>query len=165
MLVADGEADELDPPLAVAHLFQASPQPGAGQVIGVYRLLRKLGSGGMGSVYLAQRADKAFQKQLALKLMSGGGSSLMKRFLKEREILANLEHPNITRLIDGGMTADGVPYLVISGLAAPSLATSRPTGVIAPQHEFFATNVASRHRDDSSGRSSQFQCLPPPSTT
>ena len=113
LLVADGEADELDQPLAVAHLFQARPEPGAGQVIGVYRLLRKIGSGGMGSVYLAERADKAFQKQVALKLMGGGGSSLVKRFLKEREILANLEHPNITRLIDGGMTADGVPYLVM----------------------------------------------------
>ena len=113
LLAADGETDELDQPLAVAHLFQSRIEPGAGQVIGVYRVLRKIGSGGMGTVYLAERADETFHKQVALKLMSGGGSGLVKRFLKEREILANLEHPNITRLIDGGMTTDGVPYLVM----------------------------------------------------
>ncbi len=113
LLAADSQSDALDEPLAAAQLFLERSEPEAGQRIGVYRLIRKIGSGGMGSVYLAERADETFHKQVALKLMSGGGTNLVRRFLKEREILANLEHPNITRLIDGGMTAEGSPYLVM----------------------------------------------------
>src|SRR6516164_3800588 len=70
----------------------------------------------MGKVYLAARADDAYQQQVAIKLMRadfGHGEAMMVRFSTERQILANLNHPNIARLLDGGMTAEGLPYLVM----------------------------------------------------
>ncbi len=86
-----------------------------GQQIGSYQILRELGRGGMGSVYLATRADESFDKQVALKLIKRGMDSdaIIKRFVMERQILANLDHPNIARLIDGGTTEDGLPYFVL----------------------------------------------------
>ncbi|MDQ2855595.1 MAG: protein kinase, partial [Acidobacteriota bacterium] len=87
----------------------------AGQQIGSYRIIRELGRGGMGAVYLAARADESFDKQVALKLIKRGMDSdaIIKRFVMERQILANLDHPNIARLIDGGTTKDGLPYFVL----------------------------------------------------
>src|SRR5678815_5484416 len=69
----------------------------------------------MGAVYLASRADEAFDKQVALKLIKRGMDSdaIIKRFVMERQILANLDHPNIARMIDGGTTEDGLPYFVL----------------------------------------------------
>ena len=86
-----------------------------GQQIGSYQIIRELGRGGMGSVYLAARADESFDKQVALKLIKRGMDSdaIIKRFVMERQILANLDHPNIARLIDGGTTEDGLPYFVL----------------------------------------------------
>ena len=86
-----------------------------GQQIGSYRIIRELGRGGMGAVYLAARADESFDKQVALKLIKRGMDSdaIIKRFVMERQILANLDHPNIARLIDGGTTEDGLPYFVL----------------------------------------------------
>ena len=87
----------------------------AGQHIGTYEIIRELGRGGMGAVYLASRADEAFDKQVALKLIKRGMDSdaIIKRFVMERQILANLDHPNIARMIDGGTTEDGLPYFVL----------------------------------------------------
>src|SRR5712692_3262272 len=87
----------------------------SGQQIGSYQIIRELGRGGMGSVYLAARADESFDKQVALKLIKRGMDSdaIIKRFVMERQILANLDHPNIARLIDGGTTEDGLPYFVL----------------------------------------------------
>ena len=86
-----------------------------GQKIGSYRIIRELGRGGMGAVYLAARADESFDKQVALKVIRRGMDSdaITKRFVMERQILANLDHPNIARLIDGGTTEDGRPYFVL----------------------------------------------------
>ena len=83
--------------------------------VGPYRLLHELGRGGMGAVYLAERADDAFRKQVAIKLVRGGWASAeaLRRFRTERQVLATLEHPNIARLLDGGTTEDGLPYVVI----------------------------------------------------
>jgi serine/threonine protein kinase len=83
--------------------------------IGQYRVERELGRGGMGVVYLAWRADQQFQKQVAIKLLQGSMTSeeALKRFRFERQILANLEHPNIARLLDGGTTEQGEPYIVM----------------------------------------------------
>src|SRR5215467_1583218 len=80
-----------------------------------YRLIREIGHGGMGSVYLAERADGAYTKQVAVKLVRAGrdNAEIVARFQREREILASLDHPNIARLIDGGSTDDGVPYFVM----------------------------------------------------
>ena len=85
----------------------------AGTTVGRFRILHLLGEGGMGSVYLAERHDGAFEQRVALKLLRGGGKPLLRRFEREREVLAKLEHPNIARLIDGGVMPDGQAYLVL----------------------------------------------------
>ncbi len=83
--------------------------------IGPYRLVRELGQGGMGAVYLAVRDDDVFSKRVALKILKRGmdTEAIVRRFRTERQILAGLDHPNIARLLDGGATADGLPYLVM----------------------------------------------------
>jgi serine/threonine protein kinase/Tol biopolymer transport system component/tetratricopeptide (TPR) repeat protein len=88
--------------------------PLIGRRIGAYELVRAIGRGGMGAVYLATRADNEFQKRVAIKLIRSGleADFLVKRFRHERQILAHLEHPNIARLLDGG-TSDGMPYFVM----------------------------------------------------
>lgn len=91
----------------------------AGRRIGRYRLVRRLARGGMGTVYLAERADGAFERRVAMKLLRRGldTDDILVRFRAERQILADLEHPHIARLIDGGSTADGRPYLVMEYVA------------------------------------------------
>jgi non-specific serine/threonine protein kinase/serine/threonine-protein kinase len=100
--------------VATATLQGATPAV-AGRSIGPYRIIRELGQGGMAVVYLAERADAAFEKQVAIKIVRGGAasSSLTHRFFEERRILATLDHPNIARLLDGGTTEEGVPYVVM----------------------------------------------------
>jgi serine/threonine protein kinase len=119
LLESDGASDNFiaDPPARlVADAFGASTDPSeAGRMIGQYRLLKCIGTGGMGAVYLAERADQQFQMQVAIKLIKRGmdTDSVLRRFQHERQILASLEHPNIARLLDGGTTDDGVPYFVM----------------------------------------------------
>lgn len=86
-----------------------------GSVIDRYRLVKELGRGGGGRVYLAERADGQFEHRVALKVMRAGGDSrlALERFVRERQILATLDHPNIARLFDGGVTSDARPYLVM----------------------------------------------------
>ncbi len=110
LLAAAGKAGHfLDAPAAGA------PGDAAASAIGPYRIERELGRGGMGTVYLAVRADDAFEKRVAVKLLHLGLKSvgLVRRFRSERQILATFEHPNIARLLDGGATADGRQYLVM----------------------------------------------------
>lgn len=80
-----------------------------------YEIIREIGQGGMGTVYLARRADGSFDKTVAIKLVKRGmdTNAVLKRFLVERSILAQLEHPNIAGLIDGGTTENGLPYFVM----------------------------------------------------
>ncbi len=87
----------------------------AGRRLGPWAIIRELGRGGMGAVYLAQRADGAFEKQVAVKVLKRGTDTdeILRRFEAERQILARLDHPNITRLIDAGTTEDGLPYVVM----------------------------------------------------
>lgn len=82
---------------------------------GPYRMLRKLGQGGMGTVFLAERDDGQYERQVAVKTLSGPFRSayLMERFRQECRILASLDHPNIARLLDSGIDASGQPYLVM----------------------------------------------------
>lgn len=89
--------------------------PVTGARVGPYRLIEEIGHGGMGTVYQAERADGAFEQQVALKLIRQGVGSeaLRQRFLRERQIQARLEHPNIARVLDGGLTADGWPYFTM----------------------------------------------------
>jgi eukaryotic-like serine/threonine-protein kinase len=92
-----------------------SAQAMAGRRIGPYRLISLIGHGGMGAVYLGVRDDEQYQKQVAVKLLKRGMDTdfMLSRFRQERQILANLEHPFIARLIDGGATEDGLPYFVL----------------------------------------------------
>lgn len=87
----------------------------AGRQFGRYRIVREIGHGGMGAVFLADRIDGEFTQRVALKLMRPGigTTEVRKRFLHERQILADLEHPYIARLIDGGTTDDGTPFIVM----------------------------------------------------
>ncbi len=92
--------------------------PGAGwegQRIGSYELVKRIGRGGMGEVYLAVRADEEFCRRVAIKLLKPGedGEEMVRRFRAERQILAGLDHPGIARLLDGGTTGQGLPYLVM----------------------------------------------------
>ncbi len=91
----------------------------AGALIGRYRLVEELGRGGMGTVWLAERADGHFEQRAALKLIRRGMDTddIIARFLRERQILARLEHPNIARLLDGGVSEDGRPYFVMEHVA------------------------------------------------
>jgi serine/threonine-protein kinase len=88
-------------------------QPGL--LIGPYRLLREIGAGGMGAVWLAERADGVLKRRVALKLprLNWDTPGLAKRMERERDILAGLEHPNIARLYDAGVDAQGRPYLAL----------------------------------------------------
>ena len=83
--------------------------------IGVYRLLREIGRGGMGVVYLAVRDDGTFRKNVALKLLlrEHVNAEFVQRFNQERQVVAALDHPNIARILDGGDTSDGMPYYVM----------------------------------------------------
>ncbi len=83
--------------------------------VGPYELLEILGHGGMGTVYLAARVDNEYEAKVAMKFLRAGPSlpDVARRLRSERQILANLDHPNIARLLDGGATADGSPYLVM----------------------------------------------------
>ena len=95
----------------------------AGRRIGPYQTLREIGRGGMGVVWLATRADDAYQKQVAIKLVWPGPESgeVLRRFRQERQILANLEHPNIARMLDGGTTEEGWPYVVMEYIEGQSI--------------------------------------------
>jgi eukaryotic-like serine/threonine-protein kinase len=86
-----------------------------GRQIGPYRLIRELGRGGMGAVYLAARDDQQYESEVAIKLVRPGLDTdfVLRRFRRERQILAHLQHPNIARLFDGGTSEDGTPYLVM----------------------------------------------------
>ena len=86
-----------------------------GRRVGAYKILERIGVGGMGEVYRAIRADGQYAKEVAVKLVRGGfdSGSVNERFRNERQILASLDHPNIARLLDGGTADDGMPYLVM----------------------------------------------------
>jgi eukaryotic-like serine/threonine-protein kinase len=94
---------------------QVEPAGREGKIIGNYKIIREIGRGGMGAVYLAVRADDQYHKRVAIKLIKGGLHSdyIRRRFLSERQILASLNHPNIAKLLDGGTTPAGNPYLVM----------------------------------------------------
>ena len=95
--------------------LESEPDRRRGMRVGPYELEERIGSGGMGEVYRAHRADAQFEKQVAVKLVRSGYDTrfILERFRAERQILAGLEHPGIARLIDGGASADGLPYLVM----------------------------------------------------
>jgi eukaryotic-like serine/threonine-protein kinase len=99
---------------AALQKFQAE-LPLLGDLLGSYRIMGVVGRGGMGVVYRAVRADDEYQKEVAIKVAALGlmAEELRQRFLEERQILADLDHPHIARLLDGGTTSEGLPYVVM----------------------------------------------------
>jgi eukaryotic-like serine/threonine-protein kinase len=106
--------DRETPNPALKTTINEPSEPSPERRIGAYRVLRELGHGGMGTVYLAARADDQYQKRVAIKVVRGLDSDqIVRHFRRERQILAALDHPNIARLLDGGTTEDGLPYFVM----------------------------------------------------
>ncbi len=115
LLSADADAttgdDALDGGLDASALLDTAPV--VGERIGPWRVLRSIGRGGMGRVDLVERADGAYDQKAALKRLGLVAPARVRRFLRERQILATLDHPGIARLLDGGVADDGAPYLVM----------------------------------------------------
>jgi len=114
LLALEADADHvLNSVLAPGMALRADAPPPA--AIGPYRILAEIGRGGMGVVYLGERSDGEYRKRVAIKLITSGlrHAGLERRFRRERQILAQLEHPGIARLLDGGATAEGQPYFVM----------------------------------------------------
>ncbi|HTK53252.1 MAG TPA: protein kinase [Gemmatimonadaceae bacterium] len=138
LLSANARAGDFIEAPAIATPSAAPPDEGddpqAGRRIGAYRIVRALGRGGMGAVYLAERDDGAFLQRVAIKLIKRGMDTdqVLLRFRAERQILASLDHPNIARLLDGGTTDDGLPYFAmefIDGQAIDTFAETKRLGV------------------------------------
>jgi serine/threonine-protein kinase len=120
LLAAD--ADDADPLAEIIAGGAARLARPAQQQLGAWRLLRELGSGGMGTVFLAERADGQFTREVAIKLLRGFPTrDAARRLRQERQILASLDHPNIARLLDGGETNQGQPWLALEYVAGEPL--------------------------------------------
>lgn len=119
LVAAHERVDGFIPGSAFAHAVQVlaggEEQPAVGQRLGAYRIVREIGRGGMGAVYLAERADEQYEKRVSIKLIRRGmdTDAVLRHFRHERQILASLDHPNIARLLDGGTTDQGLPYFVM----------------------------------------------------
>jgi serine/threonine-protein kinase len=116
LLRADAQAAafmEQPPGMIRSAAAQAAEPAAAPERFGAWRVVRTLGTGGMGEVWLAERSDGEFEQRVAIKQLAWPTPGLMWRFRRERQILAQLEHPNIARLIDGGVDDAGAPYLVM----------------------------------------------------
>ena len=108
----------------------------AGVRLGAYRVIEEIGRGGMGSVYLAERDDDEYHKQVAIKVVKRGMDTeeVLRRFRNERQILAGLEHPYIAHLIDGGTTPDGRPFFVMEKV------DGEPINVYSTSHRLDVTS-------------------------
>ncbi|MFL6228569.1 MAG: protein kinase domain-containing protein [Pyrinomonadaceae bacterium] len=124
----DEAGDFIETPAVVSSSFRPSTDPRAtspmtggfadpaiGRRLGAYKIVRELGRGGMGAVYMAERADSEFRRSVAIKLIKRGMDTdfILRRFRNERQILATLDHPHIAKLLDGGTTEEGLPYFVM----------------------------------------------------
>jgi tetratricopeptide (TPR) repeat protein len=122
----------------------------AGARVGAYRLVRPIGQGGMGEVWLAERADEAFSKQVAIKFISGlHGREANEWFRRERQALARLEHPHIARLLDGGENVDGHPYLVmeyVEGVAIDEFCEGKPLDAVLDLFAQVCSAIEHAHR-------------------
>src|SRR5271170_935622 len=106
-----------------ADLLPEQWQAIAGKKIGAYRIVREIGRGGMAVVYLGERDDQSYRKQVAIKMVKPGidTEQILHRFLNERQTLATLDHSNIVKLLDGGSSEDGSPYLVMEHVKGPPI--------------------------------------------
>jgi tetratricopeptide (TPR) repeat protein/tRNA A-37 threonylcarbamoyl transferase component Bud32 len=123
----EGEAGQ-----AEAAAVEDEPQLPPGTTVGTWRVVSPAGRGGMGEVYLAERSDRAFAQRVALKVIKRGMDSqaIVRRFVRERQILARLDHPNLAHLLDGGTGPDGRPYFALEWVEGePITAWCRRRGV------------------------------------
>lgn len=159
LLLAGEEAGEFMEQPAVPSLFGPSPEfpeepvLAEGDRLGAYRIIRKIGHGGVSVVYLAERCDGVFDQRVAVKVIKRGmdTASVISRFHSERQILAALDHPFIARILDGGTSADGLPYFVMEYVEGENLTAflKRSTLSIREKIELFvriASPVAYAHR-------------------
>ena len=126
LLAADSRTGLFSHPISVPGSESTDPASAPvriGRRLGPYQVIEEIGSGGMGEVYRAFRADDEYKKEVAVKLVRAGQDSefVIDRFKHERQILANLDHPHIARLFDGGTTGDGIPYFVMELIAGQPL--------------------------------------------
>lgn len=112
------------PVFEIASIFKSSDTGAEGKRFGHYKIVREIGVGGMGAVYLATRDDGEFSQQVAIKIVrfTLADSEIINRFRRERQILASLNHPHIAKLLDGGVTDDGLPFLVMEYVAGETVA-------------------------------------------
>jgi serine/threonine protein kinase/uncharacterized protein HemY len=137
LLESDEQSDGFieEPAFAIPRdLFSEEPEEAAaGRQFGPYQVVREIGRGGLGAVFLAARSDDEYQKHVAIKLVRRGldTADILRRFRNERQILAQLDHPNIARLIDGGTTKDGLPYFVLEYVRGEPIAAYCTAGALA----------------------------------
>ena len=128
LLAADADATlstrSLRPVESVAAAALLTDGVVVGERIGPWRVLRELGRGGMGRVDLVERADGVYDQRAALKRLGLAAADRVRQFIRERQILARLEHPGISRLLDGGVTDDGTPYLVMEHVEGEPITTA-----------------------------------------
>jgi serine/threonine protein kinase/tetratricopeptide (TPR) repeat protein len=110
-----GTADHLLENSGITAALTLRPDLMIDRTLGAYRIVRRIGEGGMAVVYLGERADAQFRRTVAIKMVKPGphGEEVYRRFRNERQTLASIDHPNIVKLLDGGTTAEGWPYLVM----------------------------------------------------
>jgi tetratricopeptide (TPR) repeat protein len=145
----DGTQAFMAQPAAVA---EEPPADRSGLVLGAWRLTERLGSGGMGEVWLAQRADGAYAGRAAVKLLKRGmdSTAVLQRFAQEQQALARLAHPHIAHLIDAGRTPDGLPYFVMEHVAGRPIDQACAGLPLEAQLQLFlqlADAVAHAHRN------------------
>ncbi len=129
MIIADEAAQTFmeHPAVSLSELAHAMEETDAvniiGRRIGVYKVTSEIGRGGMGAVYLAERDDDEYRKRVAVKLIKRGMDTdyVLRCFRLERQILAGLEHPNIARLLDGGVTEQGLPFFAMEYVEGVSI--------------------------------------------
>lgn len=129
LLSADTGSLEQFAEWATMHLREELPDR-VGERLGAYRIIKEIGRGGMGAVYLAERADGQFEREVAIKVLKRGTDTdeVLRRFRAERQILAKLDHPCITQLFDAGVTSDDLPYFImelVSGQPITSFANAK----------------------------------------
>ncbi len=127
---ADGPDEDIDSETPTSHLDESA----VGSIVGAFRLIERIGQGGMGDVYRAERVSGDFAQHVAIKLIAARlhGADTVRRFRAERQILASLQHPNIVTLLDGGVTAAGQPYLVmefVDGVPITEYCAARSLGL------------------------------------
>lgn len=115
LIAHSSDADSLLEDSPFAQFLSLQSDSMMGRKCGNYRIVRMIGHGGMAVVYLGERDDQLFRKQVAIKMVQPGANAqeIFRRFRNERQTLASLDHPNIVKLIDGGSTEEGLPYLVM----------------------------------------------------